>query len=432
MTPASGEGQSRPFRGWSIVAVGFVGQTFGIAPLLIYTFGVFAKPLAEAFQSSRGSIALAVSLVDVSIALGSPAAGWLVDRHGARGIIGGSIVALAACLVALAYAQPPLWHLYALYAIAGLVGVACAPVTYGRVVANWFDRKRGLALGLASAGIGFGAFITPPLAQFLVDRGGWQRAYLGLAGAALLVALPAVGFFLRGTPQEVGLLPDGVAASSPLAPLVGSVAGMTVSEAIRTGTFWRLCVIFFCVGACVNGAIGHLVPLLTDRGISGRTAALAASVFGLTSIVGRVVNGYLVDRILATRVAAVFFAGAAAGVALLLGGGTGVAPSVAAALLGLAVGAESDVMPFLVSRYFGMRAMAELFGCTFAAYVLGNATGRYLFAVGFDAAGSYRLPLAGALGLLVLASAATLTLGRYRVGSAMPQRGGGASGESYR
>jgi len=395
------------------VAVAFVGQTFGIAPLLVYTFGVFAKPLAGAFHSNRGSIALAVSLLDVIIGLSAPAAGWLVDRRGARGVIAGSIVALTACLIALAYVQPPLWHLYSLYAVAGLIGVASSPVTYGRVVANWFDRQRGLALGLATAGIGFGAFITPILAQFLLDRAGWRVAYLGLAGSAFLIALPAVALWLRGTPQEVGLLPDGVSAPRQPASRTGPLAGMTAREAIRTRTFWQLCIIFFCVAACVNGSIAHLVPLLTDHGISGRTAALATSLFGLTSIVGRVGNGYLVDRIFAPRVVAVLFAGAAIGVALLLADTTSATASLAAALLGLAVGAESDVIPFLISRYFGMRAMAMLFGCAFGAYVLGNASGRYLFAAGYDAAGSYTLPLECALGLLVLASVATLTLGRY-------------------
>ncbi len=395
------------------MAVAFVGQTFGIAPLLVYTFGVFAKPLAGAFHSNRGSIALAVSLLDVIIGLSAPAAGWLVDRRGARGVIAGSIVALTACLIALAYVQPPLWHLYSLYAVAGLIGVASSPVTYGRVVANWFDRQRGLALGLATAGIGFGAFITPILAQFLLDRAGWRVAYLGLAGSAFLIALPAVALWLRGTPQEVGLLPDGVSAPRQPASRTGPLAGMTAREAIRTRTFWQLCIIFFCVAACVNGSIAHLVPLLTDHGISGRTAALATSLFGLTSIVGRVGNGYLVDRIFAPRVVAVLFAGAAIGVALLLADTTSATASLAAALLGLAVGAESDVIPFLISRYFGMRAMAMLFGCAFGAYVLGNASGRYLFAAGYDAAGSYTLPLECALGLLVLASVATLTLGRY-------------------
>ena len=206
---AGRSGSPPGFRGWWIVGVAFVGQTFSIAPLLVYPFGIFVKPLAEAFKTGRGSISLVASLLDVVIACGAPVAGWLVDRHGARGFITASIVALAACLVALAYVQPPLWHLYALYAVAGIVGMASAPVAYGRVVANWFDRKRGLALGLASAGIGFGTFITVLLAQSLADQVGWRGAYLGLAAASLLIAAPVVGVFMRGTPEEVGLLSDG-------------------------------------------------------------------------------------------------------------------------------------------------------------------------------------------------------------------------------
>jgi cyanate permease len=102
------------------------------------------------------------------------------------------------------------------------------------------------------------------------------------------------------------------------------------------------------------------------------------------------------------------------GVAMLWSGVTGNAAFFAAALLGLAIGAESDVMPFLVSRYFGMRSMAALFGCVFGSYTLGNATGRYLFAAGFDATGTYRTPLTCALVALVLAIIATLGLGKYR------------------
>jgi MFS family permease len=403
----------RIFRGWSIVAVAFVGQTCSIAPLLVYTVGVFIKPLAQAFGSSRGAIALAVSVLDVVIAFGAPWAGRLVDRYGARRVIASSIPLLAVCLVALATARPPLWHLYALYAIAGVVGVASLPVPYGRVIANWFDRNRGLALGLATAGIGFGAFLTPSLAQFLLDHYGWRGAYLGLAAAPLLIAFPAVAVFLRDTPQEVGLEPDGVPAPSTPSAAPPPASGMTVSQAIRTRTFWQLCAIIFCVGACTNGAFAHMVPLLTDRGISGRSAALATSTFGLSSIVGRVANGYLVDRFFAPRVAAILFAGAAAGGVLLLTGATGGAPAIAAALLGLAVGAEGDVIPFLISRYFGMLAMAELFGFAFGAYTLGNATGRTLIGMGFDKTGSYELPLACAVGLLVLAVLATVGLPSY-------------------
>jgi predicted MFS family arabinose efflux permease len=407
--------QHHVFRGWWMVSVAIVGQCFGLAPLLVYTFGIFAKPLAQEFKTNRGSIALAVSMLDVVITFAAPGAGRLVDRYGARRVIVSSYFALAAALVGLSLVQPPLSRLYVLYGFAGLVGIATSPVTFSRVIANWFDRKRGLALGFASTGIGLGAFIMPSLAQFLIDEGGWRRAYLGLAGMSLVIALPVVWIFLRGTPEEVGLLQDGLKAPSSPVPRTGPPAGMRVSEAMRTLTFWQLSGIFFCVAACGNGTIAHIAPLLTDRGVSGRWAALAASLFGAASIVGRVGNGYLVDRYFAPRVAAVIFAGAAVGVAILWSGLTGGAVFLAAALLGLAIGAESDVMPFLVSRYFGMRSMAELYGCIFGSYTLGNATGRYLFGAGFDATGSYGTPLGCAFGVLTLAVIATLALGKYRI-----------------
>jgi MFS family permease len=404
----------RIFRGWWIVAVAIVGQSFGIATVLVYTFGVFVKPLAGEFKSSRGSIALAVSLLDIAVTFSAPLVGRLVDRYGTRRIIVASLLALTSCLVGLSYVQPPLWHLYVLYMLAGSLGVATAPVTYSRVIANWFDRKRGLALGLAGMGTGLGAFIGPSLAQFLIDQRGWRQAYLGLAGFTLLLAMPVVAIFLRGSPEEVGLLPDGKTASPTAESSKVPVPGMSLSEAVQTRTFWLLCAIFFVVAGCGTGTAAHIVPLLTDSGVSGRSAALAASLFGLASLVGRVGSGYLVDRFFAPRVAAVMFAAAAVGIAMLSSGLTGYAAFVAAFLIGLAIGTEADLMPFLISRYFGMHSMAELYGCAFGAYTLGNASARYLIAAGFDATGSYRTPLACAFFALLLATLATFALGKYR------------------
>jgi sugar phosphate permease len=411
-TRSDGE-RRRAFRGWWIVAVSIAGLSFSTGTMLIYTFGVFAKPLASELKSSRSEIALAVSLADLAIMFAAPGAGRLADRYGARGVIVTSLIGLSACLIGLAFVQPPLWHFYALYSLAGAIGVATTPVTYSRVIANWFDRKRGLALGLGNSGIGLGAFITPSLAQFLIDRGGWRLAYVGLAGACLAIALPIVWIFLRATPQEVGLLPDGAAPANRSATARMRVDGMSVREAFRTRTFWLLCFMFFLVSACVNGAIAHLAPLLTDSGVSGRSAAFATSIFGVSAIAGRVGNGFLVDRFFGPRVAAIVFAGAALGVALLWGGPPVSVAFLASALLGLAAGAEGDVMPFLVSRYFGMRSMAELFGCMFGVFTLGNATGRYLFAAGFDASGSYKMPLLCAFVAVVLAILASLRLGQY-------------------
>ncbi len=404
----------RIFRGWWIVVVAIIGQAFGIATTLVYTFGVFAKPLAAEFKSSRGSIALAVSLLDVCVTFSAPLVGRLVDRYGTRRIIVTSLFFLISIMVGLSYVQPPLWHLYALYMLAGSLGVATSPVTYSRVIANWFDRKRGMALGFAGIGTGLGAFVGPSLAQFLIDERGWRQAYLGLAAFVLLLAVPAVAIFLRGSPEEVGLLPDGATAALITEPRNTSVPGMTLSEAVRTRTFWLLCVIFFVIAGCGTGTAAHVAPLLTDHGVSGRAAAFAVSIFGFASIIGKVGSGYLVDRFFAPRVAAVMFAAAAIGIAMLSSGFTGNMAYLACFLIGLAIGTEADVMPFLISRYFGMRSMAELYGFAFGSYTLGNATARYLIAAGFDATGSYRIPLACASLAALLATLATFALGKYR------------------
>jgi MFS family permease len=404
----------RLFRGWWIVLIAATGQCLSIGTMFMYTFGIFSKPLAGEFAANRASISLAILLLNFMVTLTSPFLGYAVDRFGGRRVITASIVTLSVLLFALSTVTAPLWHLYGLYALAGVAGAGSSPVAYSRVVANWFDRRRGFALGLSSAGIGAGALVVPSLTQLLIQEFGWRQAYAALGCMSLVIAAPVVGFFLRGTPEEVGLLPDGAEEIRNPARPAKPMTGMTVAEALRTRTFWQLCLIFFAVSACANGTITHLAPLLTDQGVAGRNAAFAVSLFGAATIAGRVGNGYLVDRFFAPRVAAFLFGGAAVGVALLWCGVTGSAALVAATLLGLAIGAEADVMPFLISRYFGMRSMGALFGCVFGSYTLGAGGGPYLFGAGFDATGSYRAPLGYALIILLAAIGGMLGLGRYQ------------------
>jgi predicted MFS family arabinose efflux permease len=198
------------------------------------------------------------------------------------------------------------------------------------------------------------------------------------------------------------------------------ISGLTVAEALRQPTFWLLCFIIAGISACVVGTTLHLVPLLTDRGMSGRSAALVVSVFGIATIIGRGLNGLLMDLWFAPRVMAIFLIGAAAGLIIFWRGAGGGATYGAALLLGLGLGAETDIMPYLVSRYFGLRAMGTLFGGVFGFHVLGAAAGGYLLGFGFDATGSYRLPLGIAAGVLVLTAGATLALGPYE--RALPSR----------
>ena len=399
-------------RGWVMVLVAIVGLCLSVGSVLVYTFGILAKPLGSAFAANRGSMALAITCLNLMVAVSSPITGRLADRFGPKRVIMVSLAGLAGCLFLLSRAATPVWHLWVLYGLAGLAGAGSTPVAYARVVTSWFDRNRGLALGVASTGIGLGGLIMPLLTQRLVEIVGWQQTFLLFGAGCLFIALPVVALLLKNRPEDVGLVMDGRVGATQLAA-VPPAAGLTLAEALRTRTFWLLCLVFFGIAASGLGALAHLAFMLTDQGFTPQKAALATSLFGAATIVGRVGNGVLVDRYFAPRVAAVVFAGAAIGLGLLWGGGTGAVVFVAAVLIGLAIGAESDIMPYLVSRYFGVRAMGALYGITFGAYTIGAAAGPYLFGVGFDRSGSYRLPFACACGVSLLAALLTLTLGRY-------------------
>jgi MFS family permease len=391
--------QRDSYRGWWVVAVSAVGLSVSAGTVVVYAFAVFLKPLTQEFHWNRSQVSLAVSLLNLMVCLGSPAAGRLVDRLGGRVIILPSIALLGATLVSLRFLSAHLWHLYLLYSIAGLVGLGATSLTYSRVVAGWFDHRRGFALGVTSSGIGLGSFVMPPLAQAVIGAAGWRQAYMVLGIVVFLVPLPLVALLLRDAPAALKPAPHERTHSS--------------GDALRTRAFWQMVVQFFVVSACVNGAMAHLSALLTDRGTSAQAAAFAISVFGASAFVGRIMTGYLVDRFFAPYVMVALFGGAAVALLLLAGGATGMLSSLAAVLMGFGVGAEADVMPYLVSRYFGLKALGELFGYIFSAYTLGVATGPVLMGAGFDSTGSYKAPLTGLAIALIGATAATLTLPRY-------------------
>jgi cyanate permease len=204
---------------------------------------------------------------------------------------------------------------------------------------------------------------------------------------------------------------------------------MSGREAWHTGTFWLLVGAFFLMSVSFQGQLVHLVPLLTDRGVSAQSAALAISVMSVGGLLGRVGAGYLLDRFFAPSVAIWLFCAAAFGSLLLWSGAAGGGTVVAVVLIGLAQGAEFDLMAYTVSRYFGLRAFGEIYGYTFAAFALGGVIGPLLMGVGFDATGSYRLVLGGFVATTLTAAGLMSRLGPYRVweAGAEPAVAAGAS-----
>src|SRR5262245_40927930 len=196
------------FHGWWVVLVAGVGLSLNYGPIIVATFGVFLKPLGQEFGWSRTGISLAFSLGNLMFSGALPLIGRLVDRLGARKVILPSVLIFGLGVMSFYFLSASLWHFYALYLLLGGVSSGTAPA-YSKVIPHWFDQKRGLALGLAMAGISVGGFILPPLAQTLITTVGWRQAYVFLGLLAIGITMPVVGLFLKETPQRMGLWPDG-------------------------------------------------------------------------------------------------------------------------------------------------------------------------------------------------------------------------------
>lgn len=407
----------RVFYGWLIVGVSAIGLFLG-APLLVFSFSVFFKPLVLNFHASRAAVSFAFSLSNSVGALWIPFSGLLIDRLGAKRVIIWTTLFYGLMLISALWVGSSIWQLYLFFSVLGVaLGSGPSPVPYSVVISHWFNRRRGLALGLSMLGIGLGSMAVPILAQGLITLFGWRITFAIFGGAVLLVPLPIVAALLQNDPAERGLQPDGdmTAPSSLLSPQ--DKQGMTWQEIWHSPTFWMMICIFSLTGACVHGAILHMSAIFTDRGVSAERAAVAASLIGAALIVGRLGSGYLLDHFFAPRVAILFYGATTLGLAMLCAGTSGTPALAASFLVGLGMGAEVETMGYMISRYFGLSAFGTAFGCTFGAFMLAGATGVLLMGVGYDRFHSYTVPLAGFCGAMVLVLLLLSRLGPYRYGA---------------
>jgi cyanate permease len=299
-------------------------------------------------------------------------------------------------------------------------GIAMAsgpsPVPYGVVISHWFNRHRGLALGLSMMGIGIGSVVVPILAQRLITIFGWRTAFAMFGVAVLLLPLPIIAALLQDDPEERGLQPDGDEKRqvSNLAP--HDKEGLSWREIWHSPTFWVLICIFSLAGASVHGVVLHISAILTDRGVTTERAALATSLVGAAVIIGRLGSGYLLDRLFAPRVAILFYGATALGIAMLCTGMNGSLALVAAFLGGLGMGAEVESMGYMISRYFGLAAFGTAYGHAFGAFMISGAAGVLLMGAGYDRFHSYTVPLASLGVAMVIALILLARLGQYRYG----------------
>ena len=284
-----------------------------------------------------------------------------------------------------------------------------APLTclFARAISTWFHRRLGLALAFVMVGAGLGAMVLPLVAQTIISRFGWRAAYLSLGAVALVLGLPPTWAYIR----ERG------PTRQDSAPVTQS--GMTWQQGVRAYHFWIIVTVLFVGSISMNGAITQLAALLTDRGITARDAALCASMLGGLSVLARMGVGSLLDRFFAARVALLVYLATAAGIFLLARANSFLAGCFAAALIGVGAGGEADITPYLLTRYFGLRAFSTLYGLTWTFYAIAGAIGPVILGRAFDSTGSYATLLAALALATALAAVMLLLLPRHSNSSAI-------------
>ncbi len=413
---AGEEGVKIPFgkNPWWVVVAAVAGLTVGNGALIQYSFGAFLKPLAGALNADRGTLSTAVLIAFMAAGIFTPVVGHLVDRYGVRRVQLPGIVLFALSIAALSLTPPSPYAFIALYGLAGAISAGQSPLGYSKSVAGNFEARRGLALGVAISGVGLGAALVPQLAQFLITHIGWRGAYVGLGAFVFIAGFPAALLLLR-EPAAAG------SARNPQGP------GMTGREALGTRELWYLTYAFAVLVATGTGVFAHVVPMLTDRGISAQVAVSAISAAGVALIFGRLIAGYLLDRVFAPYVAQIFLLVPLLGIGLLYLSVTPTIAIIATAGVGLGVGAEVDLMAYMTSRYFGMRSFGQIYSYMFALFTFASGLGPFVMGVSFTRAGSYHPAIiAFAIGL-VIASGLVMSLGPYRYPAAAPARLGNAA-----
>jgi MFS family permease len=390
-----------------------IGLAFGPSVIAVLAISPFIPPIEQEFGWSRVQVSFAVTIVSYLIVLVSPLQGMLVDRFGPRRVILTSIPLFAVGLGAFYFQPNNLLVYYALWALIPILSIGLWPLGYLQAVSRWFDRRLGLALGCANAGIGVGSTIVPLIVTALIAAYDWRTAFLGLAACVLLVSWPTVFFCLR-EPAKADAAARERAAQHAF--------GVPFAEAAREPAFLVLTVAFFLLGLTATSLVTQQVPLLMEAGWTQTGAGTVQSIFGFALLFARVLVGFVIDHVFAPLVMMSVSIGGA--IACVLYAAVPDAGLLSAILLGLLLGAEFDVLAFLIKRYFGNIAYGRLYGVLFSVFYLGSGLGIAGLSLSRQTFGDYDTGLYIAAG--VLASCAVLVSllppYRFKAGAQPPVR----------
>ena len=343
-----------------------IGLALGPSVIANLTVSAYITPIEQEFGWLRSEVSFAFSLVAYMIVVMSPLQGMLVDRFGPRRVVLTSIPLFALSLGAIYFTPSNIYVYYFLWALVPIAGLGLWPLGYLQALTPWFDRKLGLALGCANAGIGVGSTFLPMLVLGpVIAAYSWRHAVLAVALLVLFVSWPIVAYCLRE--------PTASEAAAHEHSGAGRSFGLTFRQSVREPTFWMLNLGFFLLGVTATSLVTQQVPLLRDAGWTADETTRLQTIFGFGLLFARVAVGFVIDHVFAPRVmTTVSIGGAVACILYALYPDLGY---VSALLVGFLLGAEFDVLAFLIKRYYGNMAYGRLYGVIFGVFYLGSAVG---------------------------------------------------------
>jgi MFS family permease len=398
---------------WWVVIASLIGMIVGPGTAVIFVTNVFVVPVTTELGWTRGDFTAGLLASAVMSPIMTALFGRLMDRYGIHKVAlpAATVYGLALCGFSL-ITPNTYWAIFILFGCASGFGACVGPIVYSKAITAWFDKERGLALGIATCGVGLGTFVIPVLAQIFISTFGWRMAYVAVGIATWVLSFAMIAIFIR---EPSGYHAQMSVARADHSTGSSQVYGLTVRESLGKYQFWLLFAILGLEGLANNGILsGQFVPLLSDRGYKPLEAAAMLGSSGLAAMIARIIVGFCLDYVHGPSFSAAVMLLPVVGAGLLLSHLGGSAPFFAAVCLGLAIGAEVDMLGFFVSRYFGRRSFATVYGFIFAVFAMGIGIGPALLGKGYDWFHSYDPVLWVYLGLLVVAALLFLSLGPYR------------------
>ena len=407
--------RSRVFYGWYVVGALFA-TNFAVHATGMFSFGVFLKPISDDLEVSRGAISWALTVRLLASGVTSLLIGRLLDRHGARLLIPAAASLAGVALLTLGLVEH-FWQFFLLFTVVGLSGVTAPGNLLPTVpVAKWFVQKRGRATSFASAGLGIGGTVFAPVHTLLIDSFGWRTAWVASGIILMVIVIPITLAFVRRTPEDMGLRPDGAApfespqgtergaAPSPAPARAQDEAAWTVRDALRTATLWKVLFVYMFLAFAMGGFMVHRIPFWEDRGFDRTLIATTFAVDAAVFFVSILTAGFVLERFSPRYVGALAMTGQLTGIVVSILFDTTWALWLSAFAVGAGAGTNAVVQVHIWPTYYGRAFIGSIRGIVLPTTLAGQALGAPFAGYVFDAFGAYMPAFWTSAALIVTAS----------------------------